>query len=226
MDGLTIGERLDDLRCEKGKTLQEISDEIKEKYGVTISKGTLSKTINNKSIPQGETIIYLSKYFNVSADYLLGLSEPFTTDNKLKFVCEYTGLNEKAVSFLNSHKRDKEIIEHLLNMQESSYFLILISELEMDYKEIIYLLQLINADYIEDSENTDILKKIFNKYFELSKELEFKEYELQKSHNKIIDDYFSSAKDKFRCLHKEKSDCIEMLFNKFTAYKEDNENDE
>ena len=49
-----------------------------------------------------ETLARLSKALNVSADYLLGLSNVKSTDTDLKGVCEYTGLSEKAVAVLKN----------------------------------------------------------------------------------------------------------------------------
>ena len=59
------------------------------------------------------TIEYLykySKHFNVSADYLLGFSEPKTKDDDLRFVCDYTGLNEETIKFFAFQRQiDKDI---------------------------------------------------------------------------------------------------------------------
>ncbi|MBQ9679833.1 MAG: helix-turn-helix transcriptional regulator [Ruminococcus sp.] len=52
----------------------------------------------NKTTPAADDIILLSNVFKVSTDYLLGITEISTTDNKLKSVCEYTGLSEAAIN--------------------------------------------------------------------------------------------------------------------------------
>lgn len=60
-------------------------------------------TLGNTS-PDADTLIKLSKYFNVSADYLLGLSDSQSYDKDIQFICDYTGLNEDAVYELNELK--------------------------------------------------------------------------------------------------------------------------
>lgn len=45
--------------------------------------------------------IKYAKYFNVSIDYLVGLSPVSTFDSDTKTVCGYTGLSDKTVSLLN-----------------------------------------------------------------------------------------------------------------------------
>lgn len=40
-----------------------------------IGSGTLSKWKKEKTFPNGETLIKISKYFNCSVDYLLGISD-------------------------------------------------------------------------------------------------------------------------------------------------------
>ena len=90
-----IGKKIKELR--KNNNLSQ--DELGKK--VACDRNKIADWERNKSEPKIEYIIKLSKVFNVSSDYLLGLSEPFTTDNELKFVCDYTGLNEKAINKLS-----------------------------------------------------------------------------------------------------------------------------
>lgn len=54
--------------------------------------------------------IKYAKFFDVSVDYLVGLSSVSSFDSNIKSVCEYTGLNSKTVSLLNymtSQKNDE-----------------------------------------------------------------------------------------------------------------------
>lgn len=62
------------------------------------------------AVPQVEKLIKIAEYFNVSTDYLLGLSNVKSTDTELKGVCEYTGLSEKAVNVLKRFKNEEQVI--------------------------------------------------------------------------------------------------------------------
>jgi len=58
-----------DLRIEHGMTQQQLADELH------FSMSIINKWENGKKNPSVEAIKILAKYFNVSADYLLGLED-------------------------------------------------------------------------------------------------------------------------------------------------------
>ena len=62
---------------------------------------------NGNKTPRGDSIAKLAKYFGVSADYLLGLTEAQTIDTDLRAVADYTGLTENAILAL----KDSEMFE-------------------------------------------------------------------------------------------------------------------
>ncbi|MDE6504395.1 MAG: helix-turn-helix domain-containing protein [Clostridia bacterium] len=62
-------ERLKELRIEKGLSLVQLAKET------GISKSAISFWENGDRIPTALNIITLAKYFEVSADYLLGLED-------------------------------------------------------------------------------------------------------------------------------------------------------
>lgn len=61
-----IGERLSELREDRGLSQQQLADKL------AISVHTISSYERNKSNPDDEMKIKISKFFNVSIDYLLG----------------------------------------------------------------------------------------------------------------------------------------------------------
>lgn len=100
---LTMGERISDLIKKSGKSADAIAKEISEKTNVSISKATLSDLSND--IDKGynyKYILEIAKYFNVSTDYLLGLTEADTNDKELQYICDYTGLNKDAIIKLHN----------------------------------------------------------------------------------------------------------------------------
>ena len=65
----TIGNRIKELRTEKELTQPQLAK------GINVSNCIISKWENNLMEPKATYIIRLAQFFNVSADYLLGLSD-------------------------------------------------------------------------------------------------------------------------------------------------------
>lgn len=77
---VTMGERLKYLRHIRKKTLDELADDLET------TKTTLSRYENNKRIPDAEFVVRLARYFGVSSDYLLCLSDnPFAVKDFVKY---------------------------------------------------------------------------------------------------------------------------------------------
>lgn len=92
------------------KRFQQLLKERKEASGLTlrelakdldVSLGILSDWQNGKKIPRMDSVIRLAQYFNVTTDYLLGLTDVRTTDSSVRVAAEYTGLMEEAITFLH-----------------------------------------------------------------------------------------------------------------------------
>lgn len=67
---MSLGNKLDKLMKEKKLTGKQLANDT----GIT--EGTVSKILTGVNTnPKSDTIVTLAKYFNVSSDYLLGLSD-------------------------------------------------------------------------------------------------------------------------------------------------------
>ncbi len=85
--------------------------ELMESYGTTQKKladaidmrpQTVSLYTTGQSFPDVNTLKKIAEFFNVSADYLLGLTDVKKPDATIQAICEYTGLSEHAVSVLHT----------------------------------------------------------------------------------------------------------------------------
>lgn len=65
----TFGERLKQLRIEKGLTLDQLKDQLET------TKATLSRYENDKRDPKIEFANKAATFFGVSTDYILGVSD-------------------------------------------------------------------------------------------------------------------------------------------------------
>lgn len=135
-----LGERIREVRGKKSQ------DTFATELG--ISRGALSFYENAERIPDAEIIHKISESYDVSADYLLGLTDVKTTKTDLKAVCEYTRLNEDAIDALWEHTtnlysttslegkikpldnldEDELVTYHFLEMQEEVLNTLLVNE--------------------------------------------------------------------------------------------------
>lgn len=78
---------------------KDTRENIAKAFGCDTS--LITKHYTGKRDVTAEYIVKYAKYFNVSADYLLGLTTVKSTDIGIKNICEYTGLDEKSVQKLH-----------------------------------------------------------------------------------------------------------------------------
>lgn len=71
-----IGERLSELRKERGITQQQLADRL------SVSKYTISSYENEKTSPDDRNKVLLAEIFDVSLDYLLGLIDETVSYNR------------------------------------------------------------------------------------------------------------------------------------------------
>ena len=107
---LSIQERLKDLRIEKGLTLEQLSQQIK------IPASTLGsyESDDYKEIPH-RNIIDLAKFYKVSTDYLLGLTENRQHDN---ISISDLHLSDAALSLLNDQKLNTLLLSELITHEQ------------------------------------------------------------------------------------------------------------
>ncbi len=69
MNAIEIGKRIRELRLERKLSQNQMVDLL------SVSQDTISFWENGKSLPSAEYLIEISKNFNVSTDYILGLTD-------------------------------------------------------------------------------------------------------------------------------------------------------
>ncbi len=113
---MSLGNKLDKLMKEKKLTGKQLANDT----GIT--EGTVSKILTGVNTnPKSDTIVTLAKYFNVSSDYLLGLSD-YKTPQKANIGKE-TGLSEMAINNLKDLQtfhntddtKDTDIMQYYVN---------------------------------------------------------------------------------------------------------------
>ena len=70
-----FGKRLKELRIERDLTMDMLVSDLKSKYNIEINKGNISRWENGTVDPALKYAIALSRYFDVSLDYMIGLTD-------------------------------------------------------------------------------------------------------------------------------------------------------
>lgn len=79
MDKIIIGDKLRELREERDLSQDMVVKDVNERYGVNLSKGQLSKWERDIGRPTlTKNLIALIKYYNISLDYIIGLTDKKT----------------------------------------------------------------------------------------------------------------------------------------------------
>ncbi len=123
-------ERITKLRKERGLKRQQVADDL----GIT--RASLEFYEKGKRKPDIEMTARIAKYYNVSADYLLGLSEGKIINDDLQAICKYTGLSDTVVNnyFHNTKDRQPYNLAYILNSicsdkENNSAFCFLVSHI-------------------------------------------------------------------------------------------------
>lgn len=92
--------RLREIMKERGKNQTTLADKITSQY-VTIQRQTISLYMNGQSKPDTERLTAIAKVLDVSADWLLGLSDERAVNGDLAQASRYTGLSADSVKVLH-----------------------------------------------------------------------------------------------------------------------------
>lgn len=111
----TIGQRLKYLRKKKNMTQEQVSTSI------YVDRQTYMNYESDRTIPDGSSLVLLSKTFSASADYILGLSNRITPYESTIDLCELFYATQKLTLHGEEITNDyKELvinsIEHTLKI--------------------------------------------------------------------------------------------------------------
>ena len=144
-----IRQRINDTLRKKGLNQQDLHD----KSG--LAEGTISKICSEKSRAIGinaDSLYKISKALDVSADYLLGLSDVAERDANINNI----GINDEAYKALRALYGDHDITKEIMNTF-LSVFIANDGELAKKFKE--YMIELTERSSAENTSN-DYEKKI------------------------------------------------------------------
>ena len=112
-----FADRLSDLVDEKKATGLN-HNEICEQAGV--GSGAMSDWLSDNKTANIDSLGKLAKYFNVSADWLIGLSEARSKNPDIQWICKKTGISEHIVAdILGSTEREIDEFNKLFSKRHS-----------------------------------------------------------------------------------------------------------
>lgn len=99
-----LGMRIGQLRVKKGESQRELA------IAIGVEKDTINRWESAKRGIKAQDIAKLAQHFNVSSDYLLGISDVATVNTDIKMIHDYTGLSTEAINNLRflSFKKGKD----------------------------------------------------------------------------------------------------------------------
>ncbi len=119
---MTFGERFKELRIERNLKQQELVDDFNNIYGYTFTKSSISQYENNKRRPETDALRDFSLYFDVSVDYLLGLSDNKNMDKPNKDIDLKSEALETINRFFDDDKISREDKDKLFKKLSKMYF--------------------------------------------------------------------------------------------------------
>lgn len=97
--GIRYDEPFPRILRELMKERKVTQDTLAEVLGLK-NRQSVTGYIDGSTVPSIDKLVSLANFFDVSADYFLGLSAPKTRDDDVKFICSYTGLSEEALNVI------------------------------------------------------------------------------------------------------------------------------
>lgn len=110
MANIGIGSILTSLRNERQLTMDMLVEDINYKYDMKINKSMVSRWERNENDPSLEMAVILAKYYNVSLDYLIGLTDVKTPARLLASASKRQS-EESAPTLKLNHDRPLVAIE-------------------------------------------------------------------------------------------------------------------
>ena len=213
---LTLSEKLRDLRDERKLKLQDVAD------GTGIALATLGRIESSEGTQVSfENVAELAKFYNVSTDYLAGVTENRQHRN---IEIDALGLSDSAVEVLTSKNLNNRLISELLSSPD---FQQLINAIEVYIKKMFPQMQAMNAVYrlaetsikehIGDTDPRDeIMAFLQNAVID---EDEYLRFRISERFNDILKKLFESHKTD--ALSPEHNEAIEDMKDFMEGYMED-----
>lgn len=111
----TFGEKIKQLRKNKNLSIGELVAELNKYYNTNISKSMISRYENGTADPKMENIRILADYFDISADYLIGIKDE---NNNIETIAAHHDGEDWTEEELEEIEKFKEFIRMRRKMKK------------------------------------------------------------------------------------------------------------
>lgn len=123
---------------------------------VGVQRQTISNYACGQSSPDWETLVRIAEFFDVSSDYLLGISDVQKAIPNLRMICDYTGLNIDAVNALHSMKELAWYKTSLFSLFVEHFAMIFLRRLQEIEKAVIASKNKLSTEYAPELKKTEL----------------------------------------------------------------------
>ena len=145
---------------DKEKSRDSMAKKMAER-GLNCNTSTITKHYNGDRTISTEYVIKYAKYFGVSTDYLLGLSNVPAMETNIRMINEYTGLSNLSIKVLNVLNQVSTLNSDIYKNSYTDIINFLIEKIGGNYKFLQLFRSLTNYSFENKTEDLDIEEKIF-----------------------------------------------------------------
>ncbi|MEE1006417.1 MAG: helix-turn-helix transcriptional regulator [Acutalibacteraceae bacterium] len=182
-DKQIFANRLKELREKIGLNQKECAEKL------NISRGSISFYENGERLPDIETIYNMATFFDVSADYLVGLTDVKTADTNIKAICDYTGVSQNVIDrmhgFFVENKKENDTYLAGLNLFFEGY-----GSIEFFNNFYLVIESSVNEEKVTDELENSIhydREKLENSWINAAKNVAFEKFSLFEGLNSVIE---------------------------------------
>ena len=161
-----FAKRLREVMEKRGENQTTLAAKITEQSCV-IQRQSISQYMQGQSRPDSKRLTAICKALDVSADYLLGLSEHETPDFDLRRACEFTGLSDDAMEMVLELKPFSSTLSTILSSKEFFFIVVdIVDDIQHAYNDCLESLRELDSidvdiidqapRYLEAAEKFDI----------------------------------------------------------------------
>lgn len=107
-----FGDRLKELRTERGLTMDQFCDQYNEKMGAKLNKSTVSRYENGTQEPMLTTVASFAEFFGVSPTFLIGDSNEINAASHISNSAVVQGNHATTLIVKNGTTHEYELSDH------------------------------------------------------------------------------------------------------------------